>query len=226
MNKSLLLAAMMAVASPVAAATPDTWDGLVNVNSSRMDSAFLLPGADFRPYKKVMIDTPEVAFRQNWLRDTNRSRTTGRVTEADAARILNEFAAGSAEVFATEFQRAGYDVVTVPGPDVLRLRSAVLNINVAAPDVQTAGRSRTFTANAGEATLVLEARDSVTNTMLGRVADRRETRNIAGQANRVTNTSDFRLLARDWARISARKLGDLKAVSPVPDPLKPGQQLK
>jgi hypothetical protein len=221
-----IAAAAIVAASPVAAAMPDTWDGLVHVDSRRMDAAFLLPGADFRPYKKVMIDEPEVAFRPNWLRDVNRSRTTGRVTEADAARILEAFATGSAEVFATEFKAAGYEVVTKPGPDVLRLRTAVININVNAPDVRSAGRSRTFTANAGDATLILEARDSPTNTLLARAADRRETRNIAGQANRVTNTADFRLLVRDWARISARKLGDLKALSPVPDPLKPGQRLQ
>jgi hypothetical protein len=227
MRKFLVLAAAALVAAtPVVAAMPDTWDGLVQVNSPRMDAAFLLPGADFRPYKKVMLDEPEVAFRPNWLRDVNRSRASGRVTEADAARILEEFAAGTSEVFATEFTRAGYEVVTKPGPDVLRLRTAVLNINVTAPDVQSAGRSRTFTANAGEASLVLEARDSTTNTLLGRAGDRRETRNAAGQANRVTNTADFRILARDWARISARKLDDLKALSPVPDPLKPGQRLQ
>ena len=222
----VIAAAVLVAASPVVAAIPGTWDGLVQVSSPRMDAAFVLPGADFRPFKKVMIDEPEVAFRPNWLRDVNRSRTTGRVTEADAARILNDFATGSADVFAAEFKRAGYEVVTNPGPDVLRLRTAILNINVTAPDTQTAGRSRTFTANAGEATLILEARDSATNTLLGRVADRRETRNVAGQANRVTNTADFRVLARDWARISTRKLDDLKALSPVPDPLKPGQRLK
>jgi hypothetical protein len=108
---------------------------------------------------------------------------------------------------------------------VLRLRSAVLDLVVNAPDVRTSGRSRTFTASAGEATLVLEARDAWGNSLLARAVDRRETRRIAGQANRVTNTADFRALARDWARISVRKLDDLKAVSPVPDPLTPGQRL-
>lgn len=219
-------AAVMAVAVPTIAASPENWDGLVEVNSPRMDLAFLLPGADFRPFKKVMIDEPEVAFRQNWLRDVNRnSRGANRVTEADSARILASVTEGSREVFTTEFQRAGYEVVTAPGEGVLRLRIAIVNLNVNAPDSMPAGRSRTFTANAGDATLVLESRDSATNALLGRALDRRETRNIAGQANRVTNTADFRLLARDWARISTRKLDDLKAISPVPDPLTLGQRL-
>ena len=50
---ALLGSASLAVAAPVA-----SWDGLTEVNSRRMDSAFLLPGADFRPYTKVMLDEP------------------------------------------------------------------------------------------------------------------------------------------------------------------------
>jgi hypothetical protein len=222
------LALAMAV-PPVAAQQPDaaeSWDGLVEVNARRIDTAFLAPGTDFRPYTKVMLDEPEVAFRQNWLRDVNRgSRGPNRVTERDAQRILDSVGAGKIDLFTTAFNNAGFEVVTRPGPDVLRLRTAIVNLVVNAPDTMPAGRSTTFTSNAGEATLVLEARDSQTNALLARVIDRRETRNIAGRANRVTNTADFRALAADWARIAAARLTVLKEISPIPDPLTPGQRL-
>jgi hypothetical protein len=222
------LALAMAV-PPVAAQQPDaaeSWDGLVEVNASRIDTAFLAPGTDFRPYTKVMLDEPEVAFRQNWLRDVNRgSRGPNRVTERDAQRILDSVGAGKIDLFTTAFNNAGFEVVSRPGPDVLRLRTAIVNLVVNAPDTMPAGRSTTFTSNAGEATLVLEARDSQTNALLARVIDRRETRNIAGRANRVTNTADFRALAADWARIAAARLTVLKEISPIPDPLTPGQRL-
>lgn len=228
MRKSfaLLAAAMLIGATATAAAPKDNWDGLVEVNARQMDAAFLAPGADFRPFGKVMLDKPEAAFRQNWLRDVNRGmRGTGRVTEADAARILEAVQTDTTDIFAEEFRRGGYEVVTTPGPDVLRVRTGILDLVVNAPDVSGSARSRTFTANAGEATLVLEARESLGAGLLARAVDRRETRRIAGQANRVTNTADFRQLARDWARISVRQLDTLKAISPVPDPLKPGQRL-
>jgi hypothetical protein len=222
----LITSAMLAASAPAAAA-PENWDGLVEVNSPRMDVAFLAPGADFRPFGKVMLDKPEVAFRQNWLRDVNRSmRGTGRVTQADADRILASVASDTTDIFAEEFRRGGYEVVTAPGTDVLRVRTGVLDLVVNAPEAATTGRSRTFTANAGEATIVVEARESLGNGLMARALDRRETRRIAGQANRVTNTADFRALARDWARIAVRKLDDLKAISPVPDPLAPGQRLQ
>ena len=45
----------------------------------------------------------------------------------------------------------------------------VANLYINAPDTMSAGRSRTYTTEAGEATLVLEARDSTSGALLGRV---------------------------------------------------------
>jgi hypothetical protein len=210
----------------VPAPSPANWDGLVEVNSRKFEVAFLLPGADFRPYAKVLIDEPEVAFRQNWLRDMNRSRSAGRrVTDADAQRILDSVGSSTLDIFTRAFTDAGYEVVTRPGPDVLEVRTGIVDLFVNAPDTMSAGRSVTFTANAGEATLVLEARDSLTRALLARVVDRRETRGLPGPTNRASNTSEFRSLANRWAGISAQRLAALKQVSPVPDPLTPGQRL-
>jgi hypothetical protein len=44
---------------------PTTWDHLVRVESKNFGSVFVLPGADFRPYTKVMLDPTEVAFDKN-----------------------------------------------------------------------------------------------------------------------------------------------------------------
>jgi hypothetical protein len=227
---TLLVSTLLLVTAPVMAQQPagsESWDGLVEVNASRIDTAFLAPSADFRPYTKVMLDEPEVAFRANWMREVNRGNrgAGGRVTERDAQRILDSVGAGKIDLFTTAFNNAGFEVVTRAGPDVLRLRTAIVNLVVNAPDTMSAGRSATFTPNAGEATLILEARDSQTNALLARVIDRRETRNIGNRANRVTNTADFRALANDWARIAASRMTTLKEISPLPDPLTPGQRL-
>jgi hypothetical protein len=90
-----------------------------------------------------------------------------------------------------------------------------------------AGRSRTYTAEAGEATLILEVRDSTTNALLGRVVDRRETRSSVGlqPTSRVTNQADFRALFSQWASIATKGMEELKAHSPVPADLKPGSKL-
>jgi Protein of unknown function (DUF3313) len=213
------------LAAPLSAAEPAAnWDGLVEVKSPKMDVAYLMPGADFRTYKKIMLDKPEVAFRKNWMRDMNRS-FGHRVDEDDAKKILSNVQSNTTDIFAEAFAKAGYTVVTEPGDDVLRVRSGVIDVYVNAPDTMSAGRTRTYTANAGEATLVLELRDSMTNALLGRVLDRRETRGMPGISNSASNLSEYRSLARQWAGISVKGLDKLRAHSPIPDPLAPGQKL-
>ncbi len=222
----IALAGMLLAAMPVAAADqgPQNWDGLVEVNSRKVEAAFLQPGADFRTYTKVMLDQPEVAFRKDWMRNMNDGMRR-RVTQSDAKRILSTVQSNTTDIFAEAFTKGGYEVVTEPGADVLRVRSGVVDLYVNAPDTLSTGFSRTFTANAGEATLVLELRDSLTNALMGRVLDRRETQGMPGASNSMTNLSEYRQLAGRWAKISVKGLDALKALSPVPDPLAPGQKL-
>ena len=103
----------------------------------------------------------------------------------------------------------------------------VLNLYVNEPDVMTAGRSRSYTANAGEATMVLELRDSRTNALLGRVVDQRQTHESAGMqmSNSVTNRADFRMLFKSWATACVKGLEMLKSLSPLPATLKKGQKV-
>ncbi len=212
-----------------AADAPDNWDGLVQIKPKRMDMVYVLPGADFRPYTKVMLDKTEVAFRKDWQKNMNDTRWVSRKIDDDqAAKIMAAASSNFSDVWTKALNKAGYQVVTAPGPDVLRLSTAISNLYINAPDTMEAGRVSSYTTEAGEATLILEARDSRTNALLGRVVDRRESRSsVAMQpANRVTNQADFRALFSQWASIAGKGLDELKAVSPVPETLAPGQKLK
>lgn len=211
----------------ISAEAPESWDGLIEVKPKRMDAAFLLPGADFRPYTKVMVDPTQVAFRKDWLEDVNRSSSLSRrITEEDAAEILAAARANFDDVFQEVFAKAGYAIAEAPGPDVLRISTGVANlaINAPLPD-RGAMRSITLVADAGEATLILEVRDSQTGALMGRVFDRREARHAGGRVSSISNESDFRMLFREWANISVKGLGELKAHSPVPEDLKPKDKL-
>jgi hypothetical protein len=75
----------------------------------------------------------------------------------------------------------------------------------------SAGRSRTYTANAGRMTLVLELRDSVTGETLARVVDGRSARNAGMMTvtNRVTNTADARRIVRTWSQALVGALDSL-----------------
>lgn len=210
---------------------PTNWDGLVEVKPKRMEVAYLLPGADFRPYTKVIIDPSVVAFQKNWLRNVNTSQPIGalnrRISTSDAQKILQAAQQNFDQVFAETLTKKGFIVVSEPGPDVLHLTPAVANLYINAPDVDGPTMTRTYVMEAGEGTLVLEARDSETNTILGRVLDQRETRNSGGMqfSNQATNVNDFRALVNTWATIFAKGLDELKANSPVPTDLKPKQKM-
>jgi len=212
-----------------AADLPESWDGLVEVKPKKMDAAYLMPGADFRPYARVMIDPTQVAFRKDWMKSVNQDRRelSRSITQEDADRILAAARSNFDDIFAEAFTKAGYPVVTAPGPDVLRVSTAVLNLYVNAPDLPSPGRSVSFTTEAGEASLVIEVRDSQTGALMGRVLDRRETRGTAGMqmSTNVSNVSEFRALFKQWAGITVQGMEELKAHSPVPADLKPGQKL-
>jgi hypothetical protein len=82
------------------------------------------------------------------------------------------------------------------------LRPAIIDLDVSAPDTRTAGRSRTFTASAGAATLYLELFDSLSGQIIGRAADRQNARRSGGSVswnNSVTNTQEARRMMRGWA---------------------------
>lgn len=227
---SLAFLALLGLVGPVQAEDPpESWDGLVEVKAKKMDAAFLMPGADFRPFRKVMIDKTEAAFQKDWLKSMNRASVglNRRVSDEQAAQILEAARTNFDDVIAEAFVKEGYQVVTTPGQDVLRVSAAVVDLYVNAPDVPTAGRSRTYTTEAGQATLILEVRDSLTGALMGRAVDRRQTRTAAGfqVTNSVTNMADFRAMFKQWGKIAVDGLEELKAQSPVPEDLKPKQKL-
>ena len=222
------LAALVIYVAPLAAIAQQqgaTWDGLVEIRPKRVDTAFLQPGADFRPYRKVIVDPVVVAFRKDWLKSVNANvPLSERVTEDDAERMAIRTREIFADVFADVLKRAGLELAAAPGTDVLRVRPGVIDLYIAAPEASSGARSRTFTMEAGEATLFLEASDSTSGALLGRVIDKRTTRNSGRLrlTNELTNESDLRALFRRWAETCVKGFEELRALSPLPEDLAPG----
>ena len=178
-----------------------TWDGLVAIEDTDIHAAFIDPNADFSVFQRVAVLRPHVAFRSNWQRDQNRSRSRN-VRASDAERIKEDVADLLKDVFVEQLEAAGYEVVNYTGEDVLILRPAIIDLDVTAPDVRSAGRSRTYAAGTGAATLFLELFDSLTGDLVGRAIDRRSAGRMSGfamQSNRVTNRADARREFRVWA---------------------------
>ena len=211
--------AMAAAARPALAAKPPAeWDGLVKVKAKKFELVYLRPGADFRGYTKVILDPTEVAFQKNWKRDYNQDQASisNQVSDKDIERMADEGRKGAAEILQKAYTAGGYPVVTDPATDVLRVRTALVDITVSAPDVDSPMNVRTYTRDAGGATLVVEARDSMTGSLLGRAIDSRTIDDFTMEwRNRVSNRSDFSRQIETWAKNSVKGLDELKALSPI-----------
>jgi hypothetical protein len=218
--------AFFGFASFASGQTPDSPDGLVKVTARRMELAWLRPGADFRPYTKVIVGTTQVAFQPNWMKDYNLNASLGNwVSQEQANQIMAAAQTNFDDIFRDAFRKAGYEVVTALGPDVLQVNSAIVDLDVNAPLGQSTGQT-TWIITAGQAALIVEVRDSTTHALLGRVADRRATQDMGRQiATSATTLYDFRLLFNLWAGICVNALGEVKAASPIPKDLKPNQRL-
>ena len=152
-----MMGSMHALPAHAAPALPAPYEDLVQVKSKKLDAVYLLPGADFRGYTKIMIDPVQVSFRKDWLKGTNRSRgVSRRIDDKDAQEIAQAARSGFEEVFSAAFKAKQYEVVTSPAPDVLRLSTAITNLYINAPPPMGAGVSRTYTVEAMMAAAVAD----------------------------------------------------------------------
>ncbi len=175
-----------------------TSDGLNLVEGTKAAAVWVLDGADFSEYNRVMILDVGVGFKKNWRRDYNRDAVSlgSQVSKSDADKIKQRVADEFKTVFTNELTKAGYEVsnynLDLAAHDILVLRPAIMDLDVTAPDTSSATRSYTYTASAGAMTLYLEFYDSVTSALLGRAVDRKASRNNSTwtMSSRVTNRAE------------------------------------
>lgn len=198
----VLLASLAGFASAQDEIAIPGFDGLEPVEGTRSGMAYIDPTADFSVFRRVAILDPFVAFRSNWQRDANRGRGRN-INARDMERMRQDIAALFRSVFTERLEAAGFQIVNAADYDVLVLRPAIIDLDIAAPDA-SAGRSRTFSASAGAASLYLQLVDSVSGDVIGRALDRTVARRAGGQltwSNRVTNTAEARRAMGRWADI-------------------------
>lgn len=212
-----IAASALWLAQPAVAKPPVNWDGLAQVPARQVDFLYLRPGADFRPYRAIVLDPTQVAFRKNWQRDINQSRRgASRVTDADVRRAIDEAQDKLRSAFERRFRETGFQIVEGPAENALRVFVGVSDVDVAAPDIRAPGRSRVYSRQANRATLVVEVRDSLSGELLGRAVDHGAIGDrMMTLRTSASNRADFEALFDEWARISARGFQKLIAEPPA-----------
>jgi len=207
-------------ASAVAAQDPPetSHDGLTLVKHTTSRAVYMAPGASLEQYQRIHLQEAHVAFKKNWQRDYNRTviGLERRISDDDADKIRQDLAAEFKKVFTDELEtKGGYEIVDVAAEDVLILVPAIINLDVTAPDTNTPGMSRTFTASAGEMTLYLELYDSVSRSIIARIIDAQADRSAGsfGLGGSVSNRADADRILRRWADLLRGHLADVEADS-------------
>ena len=209
MQRLISLAAVLVVAGcatdPSIQSGPNaetTFDGLVRIDNARFAAAWIDPDVDLKKYTKIIPGGAEFEFRnvqkmsastarrsnekEFWISDTNKQRLVDTVTE----------------VFTEELQKSEHFTVTdEPGPDALIIVGGLHDIVSQVPPEEV-GRSQIWLRSLGEATLVIELRDSLSNEVVYRAVERRAVENVGSQmirANTATTWAEVRRWARRWA---------------------------
>lgn len=218
MLKQLIVSLLFVTAATFAVAKDElpavSHDGLHLMPDTKLRAVYMSPGADLSQYDKIKLLDAYVAFRKNWQRDHNQSepldmQVHSRDIKEISDRVAKEFGKEFTKVLSTE---GGHEMVTAGGDGVLILRPAIINLDINAPDIMTAGMSQTFVASAGSMTLYLELYDGKTNAIIARIIDPEAADNggLAQISNRVTNTADFDRVVHRWADILNKHLAQLK----------------
>lgn len=177
---------------------PPESEALVRRDVRGFASVALRPDVVWREYDKVMISEVQVAFSRTWD-----SRAYGRfgLEPRTVAKIRDELGADTRQAFAEVLTRGGYTVVSEAGAGVLQVVPQIVDLYVNAPSRDDLNPLHTYVLESGEMTLVLELRDSVTGTLLGRIRDRYRDPGVGVfvPANDLTRQAENRRVLRGWA---------------------------
>ncbi len=186
-----------------------SFDGLHRVDRSVMDMAWAKPTLDLTLYSKLLLVSGGFAYREvEEPSRYDRSATEFPISEENRVRLRETVG----EIWTEEFQDLeNWEIVNQPGRDVLILGGARIdNVSAVPPPNRNIGRGDVYLSQVGQATLVLELRDSMSGEILARSVDRRAAESTwAVEASTVTTWAEVRRLARTWARILVNRLDQI-----------------
>lgn len=217
-RRFILTAAALAIIAGCASSNPtiDTndeagmsYDGMYPVKDSTADQAWARPGVDISQYSKIMLQGVGIEYRPGGETGRHYRPNSGDDYYEISERQKTAFEKLLREGFLDELGKSEhFAIVSEPGPDVLLIRGGLLDVvSFVPPD--PIGRGEIYLSRVGEATLVLEIRDSVSEGILVRAVDRRAAEDLARgftESNRVQNTSEVRRMIGVWARLLRERL--------------------
>ena len=182
---------------------PETsFDGLVKQEKGRFKLTYVDPDIDFSVYNKYIPGTAQFQFRAVKKTSNMTARRSNQrefwISDADKQKLEDTVSS----IFAEELAKSEtFTETNEPGPDTLIIRGALHDIVSQVPP-EIIGRGEIYLSSMGEATLIIEAVDSLSGEVIYRAIERRAAARPGNQlvvANTVTSWAELRRLARRWA---------------------------
>jgi hypothetical protein len=176
-----------------------TYDGLAKVKNPRARAAWMRPDFSLDGYNKIMLIGAGIEYRP--VKPVSRAAATSASQFPLTPEQKERLRSIVRDAFRTELaQSQKFQLVDEPGPDVLMIWGGLIDVvSYVPPDA--VGRGNIYLNSIGEATLVIELRDSESNAVLVRIVDRRAAQGMGPNARStsVTNWSEVQQVARTWA---------------------------
>ena len=199
--KLIVVAGMVSACAPAPGppllGTEESFDGLRKVVNSRASAAWMRADFDISGYTKIRLEGAGIRFRPV------RGRSEFHVTPEQEARLVEVLRNAFTEELAKSER---YELTDREGPDVLTIWGGLLDVVSFVPP--NPKRGEIYLRSLGEATLVIELQDSMSNATLARVLDRRafERSGIESRSVAPTNWATVRRLALQWASLLRARL--------------------
>jgi hypothetical protein len=178
-----------------------TFDGLVRIDNARFAGAWIDPEVDLTQYNKIIPGGAAFEFRSVQKTSAMAARRSNErefwISDSDKQRLTELVS----DVFTEELQKSAHFTLTEePGPDTLIINGALHDIVSRVPP-EDVGRSEIWLRSLGEATLIIELRDSLSNEVIYRAVERRAVENQSQmiRAHTATSWAEVRRWARRWA---------------------------
>ncbi len=178
----LLAAALLLLA---AACTTTTYESFRPVQNPNVDIAYVGSNADFSKYRRLMVEEMGIFYP-----------TMAAPSDADIQRVRSAFQ----QAFRSQIQ--GYEVVTRPAADVLKVRASLVDLrNASARDLPDISRDVNQILQPGKLTFMIEMRDSSSDIVLLRAADTEKSPQIDLAEDGSANVDEVNAAAQHWAQL-------------------------
>lgn len=194
-------------------------EGLTKVEWEDVDTLYMREGASVSGFKTVLIHTPTVSFRDQWLRQQNRMHPSPqeRVRPEDVEKIEEEIATDLIERFSRELVQAGFTVTDTVAEGVLELSPAIVDLDVFAPNLSYRQSGRRVSRSsmqvntaelANEMILQLRMVDGGSGALIGVAEDRLQSRRVTSNiGNDITDRAATAVTMDRWAAKLVKALG-------------------